>query len=243
MEPAAAAQPPPPRHIAIIMDGNGRWAADRGLPTAAGHRRGAEAARAAVRGCLDLGVEYLTLYAFSSENWKRPADEVRDLMGLLRLYLRRELDELAGAGVRLRAIGERGRLDADIRALIASAEARTGANVRLTLTVALNYGSRNEIAAAARAIARDARAGRVDPESVDAAAFSARLETDGAPDPDLVIRTGGERRLSNFLLWQSAYSELVFTPTMWPDFGRESLEAAIGEYRGRERRYGGGRRR
>lgn len=230
---------PPPRHIAIIMDGNGRWAAGRGLPRSVGHQRGADAVRTAVRGCVDLGVDYLTLYAFSSENWKRPAEEVQDLMGLLRLYLRRELDELAGAGVQLRVIGERDALDRDIRALIDCAEARTGANAVLTLTVALNYGARNEIVAAVRAIARDVDAGRVDPEAVDAAMFSAHLQTDGMPDPDLVIRTSGEHRLSNFLLWQCAYSELVFTPVLWPDFDRPALENAIDEFRRRQRRYGG----
>ena len=242
METASARQttsPRPPRHIAIIMDGNGRWAAGRGLPRIAGHRRGADAAREAVRGCIDLGVDYLTLYAFSSENWKRPAEEVGELMGLLRLYLRRELDSLSRAGVRLRIIGERDGLDDDIRFLISGAEARTRANRALTLTVALNYGGRAEIAAAARAIARGVEAGRIAPERVDAALFSTHLLTDGLPDPDLVIRTSGERRLSNFLLWQCAYSELVFTPVLWPDFDRASLEDAIGEFHGRERRYGG----
>ena len=239
MEPAVRAGPaPPPRHIAIIMDGNGRWAAGRGLPRIAGHRRGADAVRAAVRGCAEMGVEYLTLYAFSSENWKRPPGEVRELMELLRLYLRRELEEFAGAGVRLRVIGERGPLDADIRALIDGAEARTRGNAGLVLTVALNYGARNEIVAAARAIARGVGAGRIDPEAVDADMFAAHLQTDGLPDPDLLIRTSGEHRLSNFLLWQCAYAELVFTPVMWPDFDRAALEDAIGEFRGRERRYG-----
>ena len=242
METAATRQatsPPPPRHIAIIMDGNGRWAAARGLPRIAGHRRGAEAARETVRGCIELGVEYLTLYVFSSENWKRPVEEVRELMGLLRLYLRRELDSLADAGVRLRIIGKRDGLDEDIRFLVSGAEARTGANRALTLTVALNYGGRAEIAAAARAIARGVEAGRIDPERIDTALFSAHLQTSGLPDPDLVIRTSGERRLSNFLLWQCAYSELVFTPVLWPDFDRASLQDAIGEFQARERRYGG----
>ncbi len=237
----AATRPasPPPRHIAIIMDGNGRWAISRGLPRIVGHQRGADAVRRTVEGCVELGVEYLTLYAFSSENWKRPADEVQNLMSLLRLYLRRELDELAGAGVRLRVIGERGALDENIRSLIGRAEAHTRDNGKLVLTVALNYGARNEIVAAVRAIARDAGAGRIDPGAVDAALFSTYLQTDGMPDPDLVIRTSGEHRLSNFLLWQCAYAELVFTPVLWPDFDRDSLAAAIGEFRGRERRYGG----
>ena len=233
--------PPPPRHIAIIMDGNGRWASARGLPRVAGHRRGADAVRETVRGCVALGIDYLTLYAFSSENWKRPADEVQDLMALLRLYLRRELDELAEAGVRLRVIGERGALDSGIRALIDIAESRTSGNAALLLTVALNYGARNEIVSAVREIAREVGAGRIDPESVDSALFAAHLQTGGMPDPDLVIRTSGEHRLSNFLLWQCAYAELVFTPVMWPDFDRPALEGAIDEFRRRERRYGGAR--
>ena len=238
---AAAIGPaePPPRHVAIIMDGNGRWAEARGLPRTAGHRRGADAVRKTIRACLEYGVGFLTLYAFSSENWKRPAEEVHDLMGLLRVYLRRELDELSGAGVRLRVIGDRGALDGDIQASIAGCEARTRANGALLLTVALNYGGRNEIVAAARSIAADAGAGRIAPSAVDAALFASRLETVGIPDPDLVIRTGGERRLSNFLLWQCAYSELVFSPIMWPDFDADSLACAIGEFHNRERRYGG----
>ena len=238
---AAAPGPaePPPRHVAIIMDGNGRWAEARGLPRTEGHRRGADAVRKTVRACLERGIGFLTLYAFSSENWKRPAEEVHDLMGLLRLYLRRELDELAGAGVRLRAIGDRGALDRDIQASIARCEASTRANGALVLTVALNYGARNEIVAAARSIAADAGAGRIEPAAVDADVFASRLQTSGIPDPDLLIRTGGEHRLSNFLLWQCAYSELVFSPVMWPDFDADSLACAIGEFHGRERRYGG----
>ncbi len=239
METAIVGETPPPRHIAIIMDGNGRWAAGRGLPRIAGHQRGADAVRTAVYGCAELGVEYLTLYAFSSENWKRPPTEVQDLMSLLRFYLRRELDELEGRGVRLQVIGDRRALDADIQMLISEAEARTRGNGTLILTVALNYGSRNEIVAAVRDIARDAGAGRIDPETVDAALFSARLQTGGMPDPDLLIRTGGEHRLSNFLLWQCAYSELIFTPVMWPDFDRAALEEAVSEFHSRERRYGG----
>ena len=241
METAVSQQSPspPPRHVAIIMDGNGRWAASRGLPRVAGHHRGADAVRTAVKACVELGVRYLTLYAFSSENWKRPADEISDLMALLRLYLRRELAELASNGVRLRVIGDRVALDDDIQALIREAESRTLANAALTLTVALNYGGRNEIVGAARRIAEAVADGRLRPEQVTAEVFESHLQTEGMPDPDLIIRTSGERRLSNFLLWQCAYAELVFTPVLWPDFGHDALIAAIREYHGRERRYGG----
>ncbi len=231
--------PSPPAHIAIIMDGNGRWAASRGLPRIAGHQRGADAVRTAVRSCSELGVRYLTLYAFSSENWKRPADEVQDLMGLLRVYLRREIDELTKNGVRLRVIGDRRRLEPDIQDLIAESEERTRGNDRLDLVVALNYGARNEILSAVRGLAADVAAGILDPGAITEDVFAARLDTRGMPDPDLLIRTSGERRLSNFLLWQCAYAELVFTPTLWPDFGKADLEAAIDDYHRRERRYGG----
>ncbi len=241
MESAATHQAslPPPRHVAIIMDGNGRWAASRGLPRVAGHNRGADAVRGAVRNCIDLGINYLTLYAFSSENWKRPADEVSDLMGLLRLYLRRELEDLGKNGVKLKVIGDRDALDSDIQDLIEDAEQQTRDNGALTLTVALNYGGRNEILGAARAIAEAAASGALGPEDVTAEVFEAHLHTHGLPDTDLIIRTSGEHRLSNFLLWQCAYAELVFTPVLWPDFGRDELTAAIREYHGRERRYGG----
>lgn len=231
--------PSPPAHIAIIMDGNGRWAANRGLPRIAGHQRGADAVRTAVRSCSELGVRYLTLYAFSSENWKRPADEVQDLMGLLRVYLRREINELAENGVRMRVIGDRRRLEPDIQELIAESEERTRGNDRLDLVVALNYGARNEILSAVRGLAADVAAGILDPATITEDVFAARLDTRGMPDPDLLIRTSGERRLSNFLLWQCAYAELVFTPTLWPDFGKADLEAAIDDYQRRERRYGG----
>jgi undecaprenyl diphosphate synthase len=231
--------PLPPAHIAIIMDGNGRWAANRGLPRIAGHQRGADAVRTAVRSCSELGVRYLTLYAFSSENWKRPSDEVQDLMGLLRVYLRREISELAKNGVRMRVIGDRRRLEPDIQDLIAESEERTRDNDRLDLVVALNYGARNEILSAVRGLAADVAAGNLDPDAITEDVFAARLDTRGMPDPDLLIRTSGERRLSNFLLWQCAYAELVFTPTLWPDFGKADLEAAIEDYQRRERRYGG----
>ena len=227
-----------PAHIAIIMDGNGRWAKARGLPRVAGHQRGAEAARAAVRACAEYGVKYLTLYAFSSENWKRPAAEVDDLMGLLRFYLKREIGDLATQGVRLRFIGVRERLAADIVAEIEAAEKVTANNEGLTLVVALNYGSHEEIVRAARALALEARDGKIAPEDIDEKLFAQRLQTDGIPDPDLLIRTSGEQRLSNFLLWQAAYAELVFVDTNWPDFGRDSLEAAIREFNRRDRRYG-----
>ena len=233
------ASSPPPRHVAIIMDGNGRWAASRGLPRVAGHNCGADAVRSAVRNCIDLGIAYLTLYAFSSENWKRPADEVSDLMELLRLYLRRELEDLCKNGVKLKVIGDRTALDDDIQTLIGDAERQTKDNEALTVTVALNYGGRNEIIGAARAIGEAVASGALRPDDVTADVFEAHLHTRGLPDPDLIIRTSGEHRLSNFLLWQCAYAELVFTPVLWPDFGIEELTAAIREYRSRERRYGG----
>ncbi|HEX9646540.1 MAG TPA: isoprenyl transferase [Alphaproteobacteria bacterium] len=221
------------------MDGNGRWAVSRGLPRITGHQRGAEAVRVTVRACRELGIEYLTLYAFSSENWKRPADEVEDLMALLRLYLQSELDELAANGVRLRVIGDLSALHRDIQDLIARAQAATRDNDALTLTVALNYGGRNEIVAAVRDIADEVAGGRLRPDQITAELFAHHLQTVGIPDPDLIVRTSGEHRLSNFLLWQCAYAEFVFTPVLWPDFGRRELEQSIAEYRRRERRYGG----
>jgi undecaprenyl diphosphate synthase len=240
MEPAPshADAPPPPAHVAIIMDGNGRWARARGLPRVAGHRQGAEAVRRTVRAAVDLGISYLTLYGFSLENWKRPQNEVVDLMGLLRLYLREEIAELDSQGVRIRFIGERHRLSPDIVRLIEEAEERTRANVRLNLLVAISYGARQEITAAARRIAEDAVAGRLDPSQLTEDMFASRLETAGIPDPDLLIRTSGEKRISNFLLWQSAYTELVFVDTRWPDFTEAELAAAVREYHRRERRYG-----
>lgn len=227
-----------PVHVAIIMDGNGRWARARGLPRTAGHRRGAESVRSAVESARELGVSYLTLYGFSSENWKRPAHEVDDLMGLLRLYLRREIKELKRNGVRVRVIGDRERLPADIVELIEGAESDTVVNTVLTLIVALSYGARAEITAAARRIAEDVKAGILETDAVDEDAFERYLSTSGIPDPDLLIRTSGEQRLSNFLLWQCAYAELVFVDTLWPDFSRDDFEDAILEFRRRERRYG-----
>lgn len=220
------------------MDGNGRWASARGLPRIAGHRQGAEAVRVAVTSAVDLGVGYLTLYGFSAENWKRPLSEVADLMGLLRLYLRKEINELNERGVRLRFIGERDRLAADIVELIDDAEALTAGNTILNLIVALSYGARQEITDAARTLAKKAAAGEIDADAIDEELVAEHLQTAGIPDPDLIIRTSGEHRVSNFLLWQSAYSELVFIDTLWPDFSRVNLEEAIHEFNRRERRYG-----
>ena len=230
--------PAPPAHVAIIMDGNGRWAKARGMPRLVGHKRGVESVRDAVKAAKALGIRYLTLYGFSSENWRRPLAEVNDLMGLLRLYLRSEIAELHREGVRLRIIGQRSRLSDDIRALIENGERLTADNVNLTLTIALSYGGRDEIAHAAKAIAMAVRAGTLDPEEVDEETVSRHLFTHDMPDPDLLIRTSGEKRVSNFLLWQCAYAELVFIDKHWPDFSRDDLESAIREYHGRERRFG-----
>ena len=227
-----------PRHVAIIMDGNGRWAKARGLPRTIGHREGAEALRRVVRASAEFGVDYLTVFGFSSENWKRPAAEVTDLMGLLRLYLRKEIAEIDREGVRLRVIGDRERLSDDIIRLIEDAETRTAGNRRLNLTVALSYGSRAEIVRAAQQLAKAVRAGSLDPEDIDEAAFHRHLFTADMPDPDLVIRTSGEKRISNFLLWQSAYAEFIFIDKLWPDFAGEDLKSAIVEFGGRKRRYG-----
>jgi undecaprenyl diphosphate synthase len=229
---------PPPAHVAIIMDGNGRWAKARGLPRVAGHRRGGEAVRRAVIAAAELGIAYLTLFGFSSENWKRPAHEVDDLMTLLRHYLRGEVAELHRNNVRVRVIGDRERLAPDIVTLIDNTEALTAGNTGLRLSVALSYGGRAEIAGAARRIAEAAMAGRLHPEQIDETAFARYLLTADMPDPDLVIRTSGEQRLSNFLLWQTAYSEFVFIDTLWPDFAKTDLERALTEFHGRERRYG-----
>ncbi len=236
--PSNNQRPAPPRHIAIIMDGNGRWAKARGLPRFAGHQRGADSVREAVQSCRELGVSYLTLYAFSSENWKRPASEVDDLMGLLRVYLRREMDELHRNDIRVRFIGDRSRLAPDIIDLLSRYEITTGKNTSMTLVVALNYGSQNEIVDACRRLAEEVEAGKRRASEIDATLFASYLQTADIPDPDLLIRTSGEQRLSNFLLWQSAYSELVFVNTLWPDFGRKSLEDAIDEFHRRDRRYG-----
>jgi undecaprenyl diphosphate synthase len=232
----------PPRHVAIIMDGNGRWAKERGLPRAEGHRRGVEALRRTVRAVGELGVEILTIYSFSSENWSRPATEISDLMGLLRRFIRKDLAELDNSNVRVRIIGERRNLEPEIGRLLEEAEELTRNNDGLLLVVAFNYGGRQEIARAAERIASLVAAGAMQPSDVTADVVMSHLDAPDLPDPDLVIRTSGEQRLSNFLLWQSAYSELVFVPTYWPDFDRATLDNAIAEYRRRERRFGGLRR-
>jgi undecaprenyl diphosphate synthase len=230
-QPATADAHAVPRHVAIIMDGNGRWAKARGLPRAAGHRAGAEAARAVLRAAGEAGVECLTLYAFSSENWRRPAAEINDLTGLLRFYIQRELDSLHKEGVRLRILGDHTKFEADVAAMVDKAVAKTAANTRMTLAIALNYGGRAELVEAAR---RAAASG-----TIDEAAIEAALDTHDLPPLDLLIRTSGEQRLSNFLLWQAAYAELLFVNTLWPDFDGEALRAALAEYARRERRYGG----
>ncbi|MEQ8967191.1 MAG: isoprenyl transferase [Azospirillaceae bacterium] len=229
---------PPPRHVAIIMDGNGRWARKRGMPRTLGHQRGIEAVKRTLEAAGELGIAYVTLFGFSSENWSRPEEEVGELMRLLRVFLRSEVAELHRRGVRLRMIGDRSRLDPDIVEMIGHAEVLTRENDALHLTVALSYGGRQEIAAAARHLAEDVAAGRLSPADIDEDAVAGRLFTTDLPDPDLIIRTSGEKRISNFLLWQAAYAEFMFVDTLWPDFSREDLEAAVGEFQRRERRYG-----
>lgn len=241
MEPIlteTGSRPPPPVHVGIIMDGNGRWAQTRGLPRVAGHRQGAEAVRKAVTGAVDLGIQYLTLFGFSNENWKRSESEVSALMGLLRLYLRQEVAELDRQGVRIKFIGDREKLAGDIVALIEGAEEKTRGNNTLTLTIALSYGARQEITSAARKLARMAVDGEIKPDDITEDVFENFLETASIPDPDLIIRTSGEQRISNFLLWQLAYAELVFVDTYWPDFSKQILEEAVDEFNRRERRYG-----
>lgn len=228
-----------PRHVAIIMDGNGRWAAARGLPRAEGHRRGVEALRKVVRASHELGISYLTIFSFSSENWSRPASEIGDLFGLLRRFIRNDLATLHRDGVRVRIIGERAGLESDICALLSEAEDLTRNNSKLTLVVAFNYGSRQEIANAAQRLAREVADGKRDPATITADVLGGYLDAPDIPDPDLIIRTSGEQRLSNFLMWQAAYSELVFVPIHWPDFDKVALEGAIAEYATRERRFGG----
>jgi undecaprenyl diphosphate synthase len=228
-----------PRHVAIIMDGNGRWAKKRGLPRVAGHQAGAEAVRRTLRAAVKSGVEVLTLYAFSSENWRRTEQEVSDLKGLLGYYLERELDSLAKEGVQLRLIGDYRAFGPDLSARLERAMERLSGNSRLTLVVALNYGSRSEIADAARTLAEKAASGVLDPSTIDERTLESELHTHGLPELDLLIRTSGEVRLSNFLLWQAAYAELIFMPTLWPDFGEAEFEDAIGQFAARERRFGG----
>ena len=236
--PSQEKAPAPPQHIAIIMDGNGRWAKAHGLPRVAGHQRGAEAVRTVVEGCQENGVRYLTLYAFSSENWKRPATEVDDLMGLLRHYLKREIVELDRNQVKLRCIGEREGLASDIKKLIDDAERHTKGNSSLTLQIAVNYGGQREILQACKRIAQTVADGDLAVDELDEEIFEGYLHTSGIPNPDLLIRTSGEKRLSNFLLWQAAYAEFVFMDTLWPDFTKETLISAIDEFHRRDRRYG-----
>ena len=237
-DPNGAAAAGAPAHVAIIMDGNGRWAKARNLPRTAGHKRGADAVRRVVKAAPDLGISYLTLFGFSSENWGRPEPEVKDLMGLLKLYLQSEIAELDRNGVKFRVIGDRNRLPPDTVALINQAERQTGSNTRLTLVIALSYGGRQEIVHAARALAADCASGLIEPKGIDERMLASRLFTSDIPDPDLLIRTSGEQRISNFLLWQLAYAELVFTDTLWPDFGYDELAAAVATFKNRERRYG-----
>jgi undecaprenyl diphosphate synthase len=228
-----------PHHVAKNMEGNGRWASARGMPRVEGHRRGVEAVRRTIRAAGELGIKVITIFSFSAENWSRPASEVSDLMGLLRRFIRNDLAELHESGVRVRIIGERDGLEPDIARLLTEAEDLTRDNKNLTLVVAFNYGARQEIARAAKRAAQAVADGKLKPEDITPDSFAGFLDAPDIPDPDLIIRTSGEQRLSNFLLWQSAYSELVFVPTYWPDFDRAALEAAIESFRQRERRFGG----
>ena len=230
-----------PRHVAIIMDGNGRWAEARGLPRTVGHREGAQAVRRTVEASLEMGLEYLTLFGFSSENWKRPKTEVDDLMALLVRYLRSEIADMHKNNICFRVVGERSAFSPEITGLIKEGETLTRDNNRLNFTVALNYGGRADITAAARRAAAEVASGRLGTEDITEERFSGWLSTAGMPDPDVVIRTSGEQRISNFLLWQSAYSEFVFLDTLWPDFSRADLEDAMAEFSRRERRYGAAR--
>ena len=227
-----------PAHVAIIMDGNGRWANARGLPRAAGHERGVEALRRTVEAAREMGIRYVTVFSFSTENWRRPTSEVSALFALLKAYIRRDLARLKREGVRVRIAGTRDNLPEDIAKLVDEAERETAQNSKFHLTVAFNYGGREEIVRAAQALARQVAAGELSEDEIDEARFSAALDTRDLPDPDLLIRTSGERRISNFLLWQCAYSELVFSDVLWPDFDEEALRQAVADYAGRERRYG-----
>jgi len=235
----SSASAPAPRHIAIIMDGNGRWARQRSRPRTFGHAEGVEALRRTVEAAGDLGVGYLTVFGFSTENWRRPIEEVNALFDLLRLYVARDLDRLAREGVRVRVIGDRDNLQKDILEIIDRAETRTRGNDKLNLTIAFNYGGQDEIARAARRAAEDVRAGKIAPADINPHSFARYLDTADLPPPDLLVRTSGELRLSNFMLWQAAYTEFVFVETLWPDFDKPALEEAIDTYRRRERRYGG----
>jgi undecaprenyl diphosphate synthase len=237
--PAEGRAPPPPRHVAIIMDGNGRWAKRRGLPRFEGHRRGVEAVRRSVKAAIELGIGHLTIFSFSTENWSRPAAEVAELMGLLRRFIRNDLADLHAQNVKVRIIGVADGVSEDIQRLLAEAEGLTERNTGLGLTIAFNYGGRLEIVRAAQALAAEAAAGRLDPASINEQNFGAALCTADIPDPDLLIRTSGEMRISNFLLWQLAYAEFVFLPVLWPDFEKKDLEEAVSQFHGRSRRFGG----
>ncbi|MBP2487325.1 undecaprenyl diphosphate synthase [Rhizobium leguminosarum] len=228
-----------PEHVAIIMDGNGRWAKQRGLPRTMGHRKGVEAVRETVRAAGAAGIKFLTLFAFSSENWRRPEAEVSDLLGLLKAFIRRDLAELHRQNVRIKVIGDRHSLRSDILGLLLEAEETTKDNTSLTLVIAFNYGSRDEIARAVVSLARDVEDGRLRAQDITPALINARLDTAGIPDPDLIIRTSGEERLSNFLLWQAAYSEFIFLPEYWPDFSPEIFRSALETFASRDRRFGG----
>jgi undecaprenyl diphosphate synthase len=236
---AGGREPLPLCHVAIIMDGNGRWASERGLPRVVGHRKGVEAVRRTVQAAIELKIPYLTIYSFSTENWSRPPDEIGELMGLMKRFIRQDLAELHQNNVRILVIGERTNVDPELLALIDEARDLTELNTALTLVIAFNYGARAEIANATRRVAEMVAAGLLLPAAITHETLSACLDTAGIPDPDLLIRTSGEVRISNFLLWQLAYTEFVFMDAYWPDFGRELLEQAIAEYRGRDRRYGG----
>lgn len=235
----APSAPSPVEHVAIIMDGNGRWATNRGWPRLVGHRKGAERVKEIVRIAPDLGIRWLTIYAFSTENWKRSTEEVLGLMAIFARYIQREAERLSAENVRMRFIGDRSRLDPKLQRLMSGIEARTAGNARLNLTVAINYGGRDEIRRACIAVAREAAEGHLNPADLTEAALAQRLDTAGLPDPDLVIRTSGETRVSNFLPWQTAYAEWEFTPTLWPDFGPEELGAILARFGNRERRFGG----
>lgn len=235
----ASDKPATPAHVAIIMDGNGRWATQRGWPRLVGHRKGAERVKQIVNAAPEMGIKWLTVYAFSTENWKRSTEEVLGLMGLFARYIEREADRMSAEGVRMRVIGDRGPLDGRLYRLIEGIEARTSANTRLNLTVAINYGGRHEMVRAVQRLAAEVAAGRLSPDALDEAAISAALDTRGIPDPDLVIRTSGECRVSNFLLWQAAYAEYEFSPVLWPDFTPETLAEILSRFGTRERRFGG----
>jgi undecaprenyl diphosphate synthase len=238
-QPTSSGGATPPRHVAVIMDGNGRWATQRGLPRVAGHRAGVEAVRRLVKAAAKRGIGYLTIFSFSTENWARPAEEVGELMRLLRLFIRADLAKLHEQNIRIRIVGEREGLPADLLAMLDEAESLTRGNTSLTLVVAFNYGARQEMLRAIRSLAADAAAGKLDPAAIDIGHVSARLDTADIPDPDLIIRTSGEQRISNFLLWQVAYTEFLFLPILWPDFDDAHLDEALGEFARRTRRFGG----